>query len=140
MPSREINSALIFSELQFTTSRSSGPGGQHANKVETRVQVRFNVLQSEILTDYEKETIKTKYANKLTNEGDLIVACEDKRSQLKNKEIALRKLNTLLNKAFEKPKTRKPTKPSKTAKAKRLNNKKIHGEKKILRGKVKPDE
>lgn len=140
MPSREINSALIFSELQFTTSRSSGPGGQHANKVETRVQVRFNVFQSEILTEEERETIKTKYANKLTNEGDLIVACEDKRSQLKNKEIALKKLNAMLNKAFEKPKIRKPTKPSKTAKAKRLTNKKIHGEKKSLRGRVKPDE
>ncbi|MGB0404044.1 MAG: alternative ribosome rescue aminoacyl-tRNA hydrolase ArfB [Salibacteraceae bacterium] len=140
MSRREVNIALIISELKITTSRSGGPGGQHANKVETRVQLRFNVFQSEILTEEEKETIKIKCVKKLTNEGDIIVTCEDKRSQLKNKEIALQKLDVLLKKAFEKPKVRKPTKISKAKKAKRLTNKKIHGVKKSLRGRVKPDE
>ncbi len=140
MRHRKIISSVVLSELQFTTSRSSGPGGQHANKVETRVQVRFNVEQSEILSEPEKETIRTAFAKKLTKEGELIVACEDKRSQLKNKEIALKKLDTLFEKAFEKPKKRKLTRPSKGANLERLKSKKIRSEKKGLRGKVYRDD
>lgn len=140
MASRKILSALILPELQFTTSRSSGPGGQHANKVETRVQVSFNVEQSEVLTQTEKTVLKEKYANKLTKEGALVVACEDKRSQAQNKEIAIKKMVQLLNKALEKPKKRKPTQPSKAAKLERLASKKKLSDKKSLRRKISGDE
>jgi ribosome-associated protein len=140
MPQRKINTELLLPELQFTTARSSGPGGQHANKVETKVQVRFNVHTSQILSEKEKQAIYSKYAKQLTIIGELLVTCEEKRSQLKNKEIALKKLNKLLEKAFEKPKKRKPTSPSKTAKLKRLKGKKILSDKKSLRGKVGPSD
>lgn len=133
---RTVNANLILSELQFTASRSSGPGGQHANKVETRVQVRFDVAQSVILTDAEKETLQKAHANKLTKEAVLIIDCEEKRSQLKNKQIAIKKLNRLFEKAFTVTKRRKPTKPSKAAKMERLKSKKKHAEKKNLRGKI----
>ncbi len=140
MPNKKLNTELLLCEYQFTTARSSGPGGQHANKVETKVQVRFNVLTSEFLTDEEKQTLQKKYEKQLTSEGELLVSCEEKRSQHRNKELAIKKLNKLLEKAFEKPKKRKPTKPSKAAKLKRLKGKKINAEKKNLRGKVRGDE
>jgi ribosome-associated protein len=85
-------------------------------------------------------TLLKSYQKQITSQRELLVACEEKRSQLKNKEIALKKLNKLLEKAFEKPKKRKPTSPSKTAKLKRLKGKKILSDKKSLRGKVGPSD
>ena len=123
-------------ELQFQTARSGGPGGQHANKVETKVQVRFNVDQSTLLTTLEREMLKARFANKLTQEGELIVAADSKRSQLQNKTLALKKLDRLLAKAFQKKKPRKPTQPTKASKKKRLKDKKIQGEKKELRKRI----
>ncbi len=140
MATRNIHIDLILPELNISTSRSSGPGGQHANKVETRVQVTFNVEQSALLSEAEKAAIKEKYANKLTKEDALMVACEDKRSQAQNKEIAIKKLVQLLNKALEKPKKRKPTQPSKAAKLERLASKKKLSDKKSLRRKISGDE
>ncbi len=140
MSQRKINTELLFPELQFTAARSSGPGGQHANKVETKVQVRFNVQESQILSESEKQAISSKYVKQLTSQGELLVACEEKRSQLKNKEIAIKKLNRMLEKAFEKPKKRKPTKPTKAAKLERLKGKKMLSNKKSLRGKLDPSD
>ncbi len=136
MIARKINCLLLQKELELTTSRSSGPGGQNVNKVESKVQIKFNVMDSLILTDLEKEIIKSKYSNKLTKNGELIVTSESKRTQLQNKEVAFKKLDRLLAKAFEKKKKRKPTQPSKAAKLERLKSKKKHSEKKSLRGKV----
>lgn len=133
MESRSINSALVFPELQFVTSRSSGPGGQNVNKVNTKVTLRFDVTHSRILTDDEKFLVATKLHNKLTEEGVLIITSQEKRSQLDNKQEAVRKFNAILEKAFEKQKPRKKTRPSKTAVAKRIKKKKEVSEKKKLR-------
>jgi ribosome-associated protein len=125
----------LLYEINFSTSRSSGPGGQNVNKVNSKVTLKFDIPASGILTDAEKEILKNKLATKLTIEGVLLISSQDKRSQLDNKEAALLKFDRLLRKAFEKKKARKSTKPSKTSKQKRIKNKKEHSEKKKWRQK-----
>ncbi len=124
-------------EFDFQTSRSSGPGGQNVNKVETRVTLRFNVHSSELLDQREKERLQLKWASKLTSEGDLLVSAEKHRSQLRNREEAIKTFKRLVEKAFTDPKPRKKTKPSKSAIKKRLDSKKKHSDKKSNRR--KPD-
>ncbi|RSK31053.1 alternative ribosome rescue aminoacyl-tRNA hydrolase ArfB [Hymenobacter metallilatus] len=128
--------ADFLPELQFQTSRSSGPGGQNVNKVESRVELRFRLFDSQLLTDEQKQTLLQKLASKLTTEGELLVVAQEDRSQLRNKETALRKFHELLSKALYKPKARRATKPSKGAVRQRLESKKKHGDKKANRGRV----
>jgi ribosome-associated protein len=133
MPTRQVTSQLVASELEFVTSRSSGPGGQNVNKVNTKVTLRWPVVASVILSSEERETITQKLASRITLEGELVISAQDKRSQLQNKEAALAKLDELLTKAFVKKKKRKATKPSKVAVQKRIESKKRQGEKKKMR-------
>jgi ribosome-associated protein len=132
-PRRPITFSLLASELEFSTSRSSGPGGQNVNKVETKVTLKFDVAGSEILTDEEKATILAKLATRITTDGVLVLTAQEKRSQLQNKEAVIAKLDELIAKAFFKPKARKATKPSKAAKQKRFNQKKQQSQKKQWR-------
>ncbi len=125
----------LSSEFQISAVRSSGPGGQNVNKTSSKVEVRFQVANSALLTDEEKTIIAEKMAGQLTNEGELIVTAQTDRSQLKNKETAIKKLYRLLDKAFVKPKARKPSKPSAAAKEKRLERKNQQSEKKAQRQK-----
>ncbi len=129
-----ILEGAFLSELHFQTSRSGGPGGQHVNKVETKVQLNFDVDKSGILTLEEKELIRKKLAHRLTAEGVLQVQVQEKRSQLQNKELAVQKFHELLRIVFKKEKVRKPTKPGKAAVEKRLKAKKAKSEKKSNRG------
>ncbi len=122
-------------EFVFTASRSSGPGGQHVNKVSTRVELRFNVTQSQMLTEAEKEIIQTKLAAKINSEGEFILVSQSERSQLMNKENVIEKFYLLIIKALTPVKKRKPTKPSRAAKEKRLEEKRIIAEKKERRKK-----
>ena len=133
----EIASRDFISEFQFLTSRSSGPGGQNVNKVETRVTLRFQVVSSELLNQREKERLFLKWKNKLTVEGYLVISVEKHRSQLRNREETVKIFKSLLIKAFTDPKPRKKTKPSKSAIQERLNSKKKHSDKKANRR--KPD-
>ena len=130
---RKIGAHLVGSELTFSTSRSSGPGGQNVNKVNSKVTLQFNVRSSAILTPEEKETILEKLSTRLTREGVLIITAQDKRSQIQNKESAIAKFEKILSKAFERKKPRKATKPSKSAVQERITKKKKQGEKKKWR-------
>jgi ribosome-associated protein len=129
-PSRLITVDLISSELEFTTSRSSGPGGQNVNKVNSKVTLRWNIKGSSALTPEEKELLLQKFSSRLTTDGELLLSAQDKRSQLQNKEEVIIKLESLLQKALAKKKKRKPTRPSKGAVQTRLDKKKKHSDKK----------
>jgi ribosome-associated protein len=132
-PHRILTPDLLASELEFATARSSGPGGQNVNKVNTKVTLRWNVRDSTLVTSEEKELLVHKLASRLTIDGTLLVTAQDKRSQLQNKEETLLKLDHLLKLAFTKKKKRKATKPSKGAVQKRLDKKKKHSDKKKWR-------
>jgi ribosome-associated protein len=132
---RKITSALLGKELGFTTSRSSGPGGQNVNKVNTKVTLKFDVTQSQVLTPEEKEIISNKLHSRITTDGVLILTSQDKRSQLDNKQSVIQKFNLLVAKAFEKKKARKATKPSKGSVQNRISKKKHQSEKKQWRQK-----
>jgi ribosome-associated protein len=123
----------LLHEISFATSRSSGPGGQNVNKVNTRVTLIWDVAQSTAITQEQKEIIQLKLAPAITKEGVLQITSQEKRSQYQNKETVIEKLGILLAKAFARKKARKPTKPSKAAVHKRIQQKKKQGEKKKWR-------
>ena len=123
----------FINELIFSASRSGGPGGQNVNKVSSKVELRFNVMESSLLSAEEKEIIQTKLANKINKEGELILVAQTERSQLANKEKVIEKFYNLLIKALTPQKKRRPTKPSRSSKEKRLVGKKINAEKKSSR-------
>jgi len=129
----KINERDFSAELHFSASRSRGPGGQNVNKVNTKVELRFNIFSSQLLSDEEKDMLLLKLAKKINSEGDLIVVSQTERSQIKNKEKALEKFCTLLTRALTPPKKRKPTKPSQESKEERLEEKRRQAEKKKRR-------
>jgi len=120
-------------EVKYRTSRSSGAGGQHVNKVSTKVDLIFDVNRSEILSEEQKTIIHEKLKNRISNEGLLILHCDETRSQLKNKEIVYNRFVILIEDALKPIKKRKSTKPTKSSVEKRLFNKKKKSDKKDLR-------
>jgi len=132
----KIQAKDLSKELTFSASKSSGPGGQHVNKVNTKVTLRFDVVNSTLLNEEQKATILKKLTSKITNDGIFILFAQSTRSQIKNKEEVVQKMDRLLIKAFAKRKARKSTKPTKGAVRKRLDNKKKQSEKKKLRKKI----
>ncbi|MFW5657074.1 MAG: alternative ribosome rescue aminoacyl-tRNA hydrolase ArfB [Bacteroidota bacterium] len=120
-------------EIEFRTSRSGGPGGQHVNKTESKVELFFDIASSDLLSPWEKETLFSKLSNKINRSGQLYFSVEEHRSQHKNKDLALQRFYSLIGEALRKRKKRIPTKPSKAAKKQRLEEKKQHAEKKARR-------
>jgi len=123
-----VNIPDLSSEFQFLTSRSSGPGGQNVNKVNSKVELRFDVQNSSLLSDDQKEILLKKLATKITAEGILSVVSQRDRSQLANKEDAIEKLYLLIEKALKPIKPRKNTRPTKGSVERRLTTKRIKAE------------
>lgn len=124
----------ITKEIQFKTSRSGGKGGQNVNKVSSKVELIFDIRNSYSLDEPQKEKLLLKLSSKLDTDGLLHVVSQTSRSQIDNKKIAIEKLHKLLENGLKETKKRIATKPKKGAKEKRLNDKKITGEIKKLRG------
>ena len=133
-----MTSIDLAPEIIFQTTRSGGKGGQNVNKVETAVIGYFDINTSQILADEQKLEITEKLSNRINNEGMLFVKSQTYRTQLENKDEAVRKINELVVKALEKKKKRKPTKISKAAKEKRIEGKKKKGDIKVARRRIDP--
>ncbi|ART82019.1 aminoacyl-tRNA hydrolase [Oceanisphaera profunda] len=124
-------------EIEFITMRSSGPGGQHVNKTDSAVQLRFDYANSPSLPDSYKEALAKMKDNRVLESGWIMIRVESHRSQLMNKETAREALVSLLQLAGKPVKVRRPTQPSKNAKRKRTDSKTQRGKIKSGRGKVK---
>lgn len=133
-----MDTNILDKELSFRTSRSSGSGGQHVNKTETRVELLFDVKASEGLTETERRRVRRALGNRISKDGTLAVASSSRRSQVLNKKEAVKKFYRLLKKAIRSAKRRRGPRPLKANAAKRLKDKRHHSEKKALRGKVEP--
>ena len=127
-------------ELHFEFVRASGPGGQHVNKSSTAVQLRFDVANSPSIPHGVRRRLLKLAGSRISNDGVLIILSKEQRSQLQNREAALRRLRDLVLEATKRPKTRKKTKPSRAAKQRRLDAKKQHSNKKRNRASVNRNE
>jgi ribosome-associated protein len=126
------------SEVKESFIRSSGPGGQHVNKVATAVQLRFNAKISGNISAKVYKRLRAIAGSKLTEDGNLIIVSREHRSQSQNRRVALDKLISLLQQAAKKPKHRTPTRPSQASVEKRLRNKRLQSEKKKSRRNIDP--
>jgi ribosome-associated protein len=127
--------SIPLSELVYTASRSSGPGGQHVNTSDTRIQVRWNVQETSALSEPERFRVLTKLASRLTEAGELILASDTHRSQRRNKEDVTERLAEMVAQALVRPKPRKKSKPTRAAREKRLDEKRKKSLTKKGRGK-----
>lgn len=125
--------AIPLAEIELRASRSSGPGGQHANVTASRIEAVFDVQASASLTDEQKARVMSRCGPRVT------AVSQDSRSQLRNREVALERLRERLEHALHVPRARRATRPSRAAKARRLDSKKRHSAKKAARRQPPPD-
>lgn len=121
------------SEYTLEFARSGGPGGQNVNKVSSKAQLRFNVGASLVLSEDQKNQVRVALKNRLTNSDEILVVAEDERSQIQNRELVVTRFEELIAQALHVPKKRRPTRPTRSSKEKRLQSKRIISERKQSR-------
>lgn len=130
-----LNKENLIKELHFKAIRSSGAGGQHVNKVSSKIELTFDVLNSQVLSSRQKETLQVKLSNRISKDGILILFCDESRSQHKNKELAIKRFIELISNALKRQKVRRATRPSRSSVIRKAENKKKNSAKKSLRKK-----
>jgi ribosome-associated protein len=133
MDPKDLLNRNLENEFIFSATRSSGPGGQNVNKVNTRVELRFSLSSTALFTEEEKSIISRKLKNKINKEGEIILISQSERTQQMNKNEVTRKFYDLIARALTKQKKRRSTRPTLTSKIKRLENKHYRGIIKKLR-------
>ena len=136
-----INSRVTIpvAELVYTASRSSGPGGQHVNTADTRIQLRWNLRGTAALTEAQLERVRRALAPRLTEAGEILLASDKHRSQRRNREEVTQRLAALVREALVPPRPRRATKPTRASKERRLDDKKRRSQVKKGRGRPKDD-
>ncbi|MFT5761910.1 MAG: ribosome-associated protein [Polaribacter sp.] len=132
-----MDTEKLIKELNFKATRSSGAGGQHVNKVSSKIELFFDLENSLEFSEEEKNRLLKKLATRLTKENVLLLTCDESRSQHKNKELAIKRFLEIITQGLKVPKKRRPTKPSKSSIRKKAENKKKISVKKALRKKPK---
>lgn len=130
---KEFSETNLAAEVEFKATRSGGKGGQHVNKVSSRVELKFDIPGSQLFTEDQKALLLTKLAHRINADNTIRVVSDEERSQLMNKERALHKLYIILRKGLYQEKVRKATKPKKSSIERRLKQKQLQAEKKINR-------
>ena len=122
--------SIVIPENEFTITfaRSSGAGGQNVNKTSTKVIIHWPVGKSAVLSDAEKARVREKLVNRINNEDELVIMSEEERSQPQNRELAIARLRELVAQALHVPKKRRPTRPTKGSKLRRIESKKQRSE------------
>ena len=128
------------SDLQFSAIRSPGPGGQNVNKVATAVQLRFDLLNCVALDAAVKQRLRARAGHRLNEDGTLLIVARAHRSQERNRAEALERLRELIRASLEAPRPRKPTRPTRAAKERRLQGKAHQQRRKVLRGRVRGED
>ncbi|AXP80295.1 Peptidyl-tRNA hydrolase ArfB [Mariniflexile rhizosphaerae] len=132
-----VNEDALLQELTFKAVRSSGAGGQHVNKVSSKVELIFNLTESSVFNEEQRERLISKLQSRLTKEGILMLQCDESRSQHKNKELVIKRFFELIENSLIIPKKRIPTKIPRAVIKKRLKSKRKLSDKKVNR--QKPD-
>jgi ribosome-associated protein len=136
MEKNSLLTACILKHIVISTARSGGKGGQHVNKVSTKVELFFDIKNSLCLDDEQKQSLYVKLKNKISTEGVLHISEDSERSQLRNKKLAEKKLLSLIEKSFHKEKKRLATKPTNASKIKKEKKKRAMSELKVSRKKI----
>lgn len=140
MDSIQLNPTLVLplSELKFSFVRSGGPGGQHVNRSNSKVELQWNVAESVTLSDRQRQLLLERLASYITKHGVLRLSADNSRSQFRNRATVIRRLKLLVEQALRPQSKRRPTKQSKGYHEHRLKEKKSHSEKKERRKKINP--